>query len=360
MRKYLPTLLKTSDKGVTQEWRVWTHAKIDGTCEVGTIYGRQGGKMQEHSIIIREGKNVGRANETTPVTQAEAEAQSMWNDKTRKGYSDTGVQDNERGVMLAVDYHDLAKRKIGVNLPEEVIVDPKLDGVRAKFVRDTFESRYGTIFRAIPQRIQRYMSGRAPVDGEMYIHGVSLRKLNGLVNKADDLLTPRLGYHLFDLPIPRIPVEERKDMLKEMYDNEEARANGIFVVPHFRIPSSRVHEYKDRFVRAQYEGIMIRLLGTPYEFLSKRSRGLIKLKDFMEQEFMVVDVIPDREGNALAVCEHNGVRFEVTLKAEDWMKEDLMAHPEKILHMPMTTRFQCFLDSGKPQFARGIVERIYE
>lgn len=360
MKQFLPTLLKTDSRGITQEWRVWTHAKIDGTCELGTIYGRQGGKMQEHSIIIREGKNIGRANETTPITQALAEAQSMWNDKVKKGYSDNGVQDAERGVMLAQDYHDLAKRKIGVNLPDVVIVDPKLDGVRSKFVRNEFQSRNGVIFRAIPQRIQNFMRGRGPVDGEMYIHGVSLRKLNGLVNKPEPDLTPRLGYHLFDLPIPRVPVEERKAMLVEMYDNEEARANGIFVVPHYTIDSSRIREYMDRFVQAQYEGIMIRILGTPYLFCNKRSYGLIKWKDFLEMEFLVVGVIPDREGNALAVCRHNGVEFEVTLKAEDWMKEDLMRHPEKILNKPLTTRFQGFLDSGKPQFARGIVERIYE
>lgn len=358
MRIFLPTLLKKDDKGNTQEWRVYTHGKIDGTCELGTIFGRQGGKMQEHSIIIREGKNLGRSNETTPATQAQAEAQSAWNDKVKKGYSSDGNQDGQRGVMLATDYYDLAKRKIGVNLPKVVIVSPKLDGVRSKMLNDQYLSRNNIVFRAIPQRIQNYMRGRSPVDGEMYIHGVSLRKLNGLVNKPDAQLTPRLGYHLFDLPIPRIPVEERKAMIVEMYDNEEARANGIFVVPHFTIDTDRVEEYKNRFTQALYEGVMINIMGQPYEW--KRSRSLIKWKDFMEQEFMVVDVGVDREGNAIAVCEHNGVQFEVTLKAEDWMKEDLANNPDKILDKPMTTRFQGFLDSGKPQFARGMVERIYE
>lgn len=358
MKQFLPTLLKADGKGNILEWRVWTHAKIDGTCELGTEYGRRGGKMQQHSIIINQGKNIGRSNETTPVTQAQAEAQSMWNDKVKKGYSTTGVQEEQRGVMLATDYYDLAKRKIGVNLPETVIVTPKLDGVRAKMLNDEFLSRNNIRFRAIPERIQNYLRGRDPVDGEMYIHQVSLRKLNGLVNKADEELSPRLGYHLFDLPIPKVPVEERKAMLKEMYDNEEARANGIFVVPHYTIDSSRVEEYKNRFVQAFYEGIMINLMGCPYEW--KRSRSLIKWKDFFEQEFLVVDLNIDREGNALPVCEHQGVRFEVTLKAEDWMKEDLANHPEKIVGKPLTTRFQGFLDSGKPQFARGIVERIYE
>lgn len=358
MKQFLPTLLKTDSKGITQQWQVYTHAKIDGTCELGTLFGRQGGKIQEHSIIIREGKNIGRSNETTPVTQAQAEAQSAWNDKVKKGYSETGVQDEQRGVMLATDYYDLAKRKIGVNLPETVIVTPKLDGVRCKMLHDQYLSRNNILFRAIPQRIQSYLRGRNPVDGEMYIHQVSLRKLNGLVNKPDTELTPRLGYHLFDLPIPRIPVEERKAMLVDMYDNEEARENGIFVVPHFTIASDRIEEYKNRFTQALYEGVMINLLGAPYEW--KRSRSLIKWKDFMEMEFMVVDVGVDREGNAVAVCEHNGVQFEVTLKAEDWMKEDLANNPDKILGKPMTTRFQGFLDSGKPQFARGMVERIYE
>lgn len=360
MKQYLSTLLKTDSKGITQEWKVWYRGKLDGTAELGTEYGRQGGKMQEHSIIIREGKNIGRKNETTPLTQAAAEAQSQWNEKVRKGYSETGEQEDDRGVMLAVDYHDLAKRRIGVNLPDVVIVDPKLDGIRAKWKDGQFLSRGHKAFRAIPQRIHTFMQGRAPVDGEMYIHGVSLRTLNGLVNRPDEILTPRLEYHVFDLPIHGMPVEERKARLVELYDNEEARAHGIFVVPHFRIASDRVREYMDRFILAGYEGVMIRLLGSPYVFNNKRSYDLIKWKDFLEMEFIVIDVILDREGYALAVCEHEGVQFEVTLKAADWMKDDIARHPEKIRGLPLTTRFQGWLDSGKPQFARGIVERIYE
>lgn len=360
MKQYLSTLLKTDSKGITQEWRVWYRPKVDGTAEIGTEYGRQGGKMQAHSIIIREGKNLGRKNETTPLTQAAAEAQSQWNEKVRKGYSATGAQEDDLGVMLAVDYHDLAKRRIGVNLPERVIVDPKLDGIRSKFKEGHFISRGRKSFRAIPQRIHSYMRGRAPVDGEMYIHGVSLRTLNGLVNRPDPILTPRLEYHLFDLPIAGMPVEERKARLVDLYDNEEARSQGIIVVPHFTIPSTEVRPYMDRFMQEQYEGIMIRLLGSPYLFHDKRSYDLIKWKDFLEMEFRVIRVIADREGYALAVCVHEGVEFEVTLKAADWMKEDLMNHPEKIVGLPLTTRFQGWLDSGKPQFARGIVERIYE
>lgn len=360
MKEYLPTLLKTDHKGVTQEWRVWYRGKIDGTAEIGTEYGRQGGKMQEHSVIIREGKNIGRKNETTPLTQAAAEAQSQWAEKVRKGYSQSGIQETDRGVMLAVDYHDLAKRRIGVNLPDVVIVDPKLDGIRAKWKNGQFLSRGHKPFRAIPQRMYNYLRAHGPVDGEMYIHGVSLRTLNGLVNKADPVLTPRLQYHVFDLPIPGMPVEERKARLLELYDNPEAKACGIFVVPSMRIASDRVREYMDRFVAAGYEGIMIRILGSMYLFNNKRSYDLIKWKDFLEMEFLVTDVILDREGYALAVCEHEGVQFEVTLKAADWMKDDIARHPEKIRGLPLTTRFQGWLDSGKPQFARGIVERIYE
>lgn len=360
MKEYLPTLLKTDSKGITQEWKVWYRPKLDGTAELGTEYGHQGGKMQEHSVIIREGKNLGRKNETTPLTQAAAEAQSQWNEKVRKGYSATGEQQADRGVMLAVDYHDLRKRKIGVNLPDVVMVDPKLDGIRAKWHSGSFLSRGHKAFKAIPQRIHQYLQGRGPVDGEMYIHGVSLRTLNGLVNKPNAILTPRLEYHLFDLPIPGMPVEERKARLKEMYDNDEAKAHGIFVVPYYVIDSVRVREYMDRFIAAGYEGIMIRLLKSMYLFNNKRSYDLIKWKDFLEMEFEVIDIIPDREGYALAVCRYEGVEFEVTLKATDWMKDDIMKNPDKLIGKPLTTRFQGWLDSGKPQFARGIVERIYE
>ena len=40
MKEYLSTLLKTDDKGITQEWKVWYRGKLDGTAEVGMEYGR--------------------------------------------------------------------------------------------------------------------------------------------------------------------------------------------------------------------------------------------------------------------------------------------------------------------------------
>lgn len=362
MKTFLPKLLKTGKTGDLHQWEVWYAPKIDGTAELGTIYGRVGGALQTHSIIIKEGKNLGRKNATTPLTQAEAEARSMHAKQIRTGYSLTGEVVEEKGVMLAADYHDLAKRKKGVDLPDRVIVSPKLDGIRSRFISGNHVSRGHLNFRGIPSRITEYMNHKqSPADGEMYIHGIPLRKLNGLVNRYEEGLTERLQYHIFDLPVPGIPVEERKAIIAERFDNQEARDQGIIVVPHEIISSERVELYKNRYVEMNFEGVMINLLGFEYLFHNKRDSRLIKWKDFFEREYIVTDLEEDADGGAKAVAyTDEGVRFTITLKAEDWIKEDLLKHPEKLVGLPLTTRYQTILDSGIPQFARGIVERIYE
>jgi len=362
MKTFLPKLLKPSKGGHLQQWEVWYRPKLDGTAELGTVYGRACGKLQEHSIIIKEGKNIGRKNETTPLTQAEAEAKSMHAKQIRTGYSLTGEVVAEKGVMLAADYLVLAQRRKGVDLPGRVIVSPKLDGIRSRFISGNHVSRGHLNFRGIPSRITEYLNHvNSPADGEMYIHGIPLRRLNGLVNRYEEGLTERLQYHIFDLPVPGIPVEERKAIIAERFDNQEARDQGVIVVPYETVASERVEVYKNRYVELGFEGVMINLLGFEYLFQNKRDNRLIKWKDFFEREYIVTELEEDADGGAKAVAyTDEGVRFTITLKAEDWIKEDLLRHPEKLVGLPLTTRYQTILDSGIPQFARGIVERIYE
>lgn len=360
MSNNLATLFKKDAAGNTVEWSVRVE-NVDGVPNLVTVYGRVGGQLQEHYRAVPEGKNAGRKNATTPREQAEKEAEAEWRKRLeRKGYSLDGERESTAGVMLAVDYHDLAKRRKGVDLPEEVIVQPKLDGIRAKTEnhRD-FLSRGGISYRAIPDRIRHYLSGRGlpPLDGEMYIHGVPLRHLSSAVNNPDSPYNSRLEYHLFDLPIAG-PVEERMEQLEDLLDWEEAGSEGIFFVPPQRIRSTAVPEVKRLFERGNFEGIMIRLLGSPYLFQNKRSYGLIKWKDFLDAEFPCRRVYANADGIAMLELElPNGQVFPCSLTGDNEWRREILENPSLVLNRPITARFQTYHDSGIPQFARAIVVR---
>jgi predicted DNA-binding WGR domain protein len=79
--KLLPTLYKKTATGAAQEWTIGTEGSV-----IVTRWGQMGGAIQEARDEVKTGKNVGRANETTPIQQAELEAQSQWEKKLKKGY----------------------------------------------------------------------------------------------------------------------------------------------------------------------------------------------------------------------------------------------------------------------------------
>ena len=79
--KTLPALYKKNSSGEIQIWTIQT----DGN-QIVTSWGVHGGKIQTTSEIITEGKNLGKANATTPETQAESEAQARWEKQKKKKY----------------------------------------------------------------------------------------------------------------------------------------------------------------------------------------------------------------------------------------------------------------------------------
>jgi DNA ligase-1 len=61
--------------------------------------------------------------------------------------------------------------------------------------------------------------------------------------------------------------------------------------------------HKDAVERG-YEGVMIRTHDGIYES-GKRSSGLYKYKELMDGEFQILDIIPDKQGNAVFVLQNN-------------------------------------------------------
>lgn len=116
----LPTLYKVDSKGKIREWSVQV---IDGKpAQIIVTHGAKGGKLQEKITFIDKGKNIGKANETTILEQAQAEAKSKWLKQQDKCYAET-IGEPEFRPMLA---HRMDKYPNKVKYP--CYVQPKLDG----------------------------------------------------------------------------------------------------------------------------------------------------------------------------------------------------------------------------------------
>ena len=118
----MKTLYKRTTVGKIQEWRV----EVDGN-KFRTISGQQNGKQVTSEWTVCAGKNIGKANETSPEDQAAKEALAKWTKKTEKHYSvDIGAIDTDkfRKVMLAKKWDDYPE------LARDAYSQPKLDGIR--------------------------------------------------------------------------------------------------------------------------------------------------------------------------------------------------------------------------------------
>jgi hypothetical protein len=127
--KTFPILYKKTSTGKIQQWET----SVSDDSVITTRFGQVDGKIQETQEVITKGKNIGKANETTPYDQAVAQAQANWTKQLKKGYVDSiedamaGKTDNiiEGGIspMLA---HVFSKQGHKITYP--ALAQPKLDG----------------------------------------------------------------------------------------------------------------------------------------------------------------------------------------------------------------------------------------
>lgn len=116
----LPTLYKNKN-GKTQLWEISCDLSIPRYI---VRHGYQGGSIQETYTDVLEGKNIGRANQTTATEQCISEAKALWErQRDRKGYSEDIRAVPALKPMLA---HDFFKHEHKVKFP--VYVQNKFDG----------------------------------------------------------------------------------------------------------------------------------------------------------------------------------------------------------------------------------------
>lgn len=296
----LETLYKTSSKGATQV--------INMTIEGDTYtreWGQLNGKMQTKATVAK-GKNIGKANETTPEQQAIIEAKAVWVKKQKANYS-TSIEAPVT-AQLPMKVNDYHKHKKKVIFP--CFTSVKLNGVNAEYRIVDGElkllSRGGEEY-PIPdhQREQAKLVmqhlGTDSINGEMYIHGEHLQDIMSATKKPNELST-KLKFHIFDFPNIEGDYEVR---CKYAYD----RLNDMQILTtHFPLINVGVaydHEGLDaqhtQATDAGYEGIIVRNGKGIYKY-NTRSLNVFKYKLAQDAEFQVVHYNLDKNGHVVFHC----------------------------------------------------------
>jgi len=107
----------------------------------------------------------------------------------------------------------------------------------------------------------------------------------------------------------------------------------------------------------KFEGSILRIGGMGYE-IAHRSNQLLKLKDFQDAEFKIVDVIDGDgkfKGAAIFVCEtERGIQFHCAPEGDMEYRKMLYKNRKNHIDKWLTIRFQELTNDKVPQFPVGV------
>ena len=365
-----PTLYKRTSAGKVQTWFI----EVEGDRYRSTS-GQLDGKKTTTEWTVAKAKNVGRANATTPEQQAVAEVEAEYEKKLARDYHRTlnSVDTQMRfKPMLATKWTE-RKDKVTDSV---VFVQPKLDGIRCILNKDGMWSREGKPLLGTPhiKEIIDDLYGEFFVrnpnlvfDGELYNHEFKddFNKIVSAVKKqkpsAADLQTARelIQYHIYDVPsMVNTDFKIRNAALIQnwMYHESLVRVHTVETC------ITMVDELAAQFIEEGYEGAMVRL-NAPYE--NKRSKTLMKWKEFQDEEFIIVD-IQEGDGNRAGMAARvilalpNGETFSAGMIGNVEYCRQFLADKDRHIGKMGTAVFQNYTPDGVPRFPKFKAVRDYE
>lgn len=376
-----PTLYHKAKGGELRQWRCWAEGDT-----VNTEYGCVSGALQTSSKKVT-GKNSGKKNATTPEEQAISEAQSMHTFKIERKYSTTkeSAQLPSLLPMLAHKY-DLKKHNGMLFLAQ-----PKLDGVRCvarwEDNKVVLYSRSGKVYdvKHISDELEKFMGKEDIFDGELYIHGLPLQTQISLVKRPQEAST-KIKYWVYDMPVvngdENLPFSARQEALSRIFDDyhnktyladmnfEQIMAwdpigeDSVYVVETPTYWCDDVDFYLKSFLKDGYEGMMLRLPNSEYLW-GYRSNDLLKVKEFQDSEFEIVDVVEGEGkmlGHGIFVCKND--LSEATFKAIPKMtmeeRAEIFKNKETYIGKLVTVKYFDRTEDQIPRFPVALAVRDYD
>jgi DNA ligase-1 len=292
-----------------------------------------------------------------------AESLALWKKKYESGYREKVSELDSTGIfepMLAKGYKDYMEDTF-----YPVFTQPKLDGIRVIAKPDGLFTRNGkkhlnlehvrkdleSIFKKYPTLV---------IDGEGYADKLSndFNQIVHLIKQQKPTEQDRrdsakvIKYHVYDCYFsdqPDMPFDERNAKIKSILKDVKS----VQLVDTYKVQTeAELNEYYSIFLEEGYEGQMIRT-NTPYE--NKRTKALLKRKEFVDEEFKIVDVeegVGNRAGTAGAIVLVNkqGSKFNSGIRGNKEFVTSLLKNKKKVVGKEATIRYQNLSPDGIPRF----------
>lgn len=358
----LPVLFKRSASGALRQWQVRVEPADDGTATLVVSHGEVGGAQQELQEVIRQGKNIGRKNETTPIEQAVAEATARWTKQRDRNKYGLSPEESENKIaiapMLAQVFEDHVQ-KINWEDHQHLHVQPKFDGHRCLAICDgkmniRLVGRRGVEIDTCPHIVDQLhlMPPNSVFDGELYIHGEPLNKIGSYI-KRKQAGSANLCFMVYDIADPKRPFADRFRLLE---DPDEC--HGLRDATHLHLARTQpitsqgaAQEFQAMCLEHGFEGAMVRHGTAGYE-PGKRSHSLLKMKTFYDDEFTIVGSKEGRgqfEGMAVFECvTAAGHKFDATAPGTHEEKREAWQNRNSYLGKRLIIKYQYYTTTEEP------------
>ena len=363
----MQTLIKRRSDGGIQEWSIEVTANA-----FRVTSGKRNGKKVVNEWTYCKGKNKGKSNETTDEQQAQLEAKAKWDKKLAADYALESQSVDDIGYvkpMLAKDWNDYADK---VEFP--VYTQPKLDGIRCIATKDGLKSRTGKDIVSVPhifESLRPFFESHPDVvlDGELYCDKFD-NDFNAIchhvrrTNVTEESLEKAkvIEYHVYDVVDSTMKFSDRKNFIIYSFVQAGVGGNVIPVETELVTDKEALDKLYCEWLHLGYEGQMIRL-NEPYE--NKRSKTLLKRKDFQDAEYTILgwkEGIGNRAGTIghLNFETDDGVTFKSNVKGNFEYVADLLKQGDSLIGKEATIKFFQLTPDGVPRFPYVIAIRDYE
>lgn len=338
-------LYRKDAAGRVREWSI-TKGDFGLIIHHGVLGGTQTRKVED----IDHGK-AGRSLSE----QIDSRYNSRISNQKKAGYVDSLLEcetkptTNEMGLprpMLAQTYKD------NMYLPKEFYLQHKFDGNRCiitkrngKMIAYTRTGKPITSIGHILRCAESIPEGTF-LDGELYLHGVPLQKLRSWISRSQ-IESSQLQFITYDMIAPE-PFSQRLSALRELELENPIILAETTLVTSISLARKGIGERLSDALRGGYEGLILRQGSLGYED-SKRSRSLLKIKSWLDDEFTVEDIEISKDGWAvLRMTSASGKLFKATAPGSHDDKMEVADYPEHYIGKIVTIQYSNLTPDGVP------------
>ena len=354
-------IFKRDSNGKLRSWQ----AEID--TEAGawrTIAGIVGGKK-----VVNKWTTCKPKSRPTAGEQAEFEAFAEMRKKLARDYAETVEGIDLIDIVFPMlaenygDYLDLVEAH-----EDDLWAQPKLDGIRCIARATGLWSREGQPILSCPHiwdELKPFFEADPDLvlDGELYNHDLhdDFNMISSMIRKKK--ITPEVleltkslaQYHVYDIAsMSDAPFSERSERLHEMFFETESNESSYIRVVLTVHATGRDHLDKlyDLWMSENFEGQIIRL-NYPYQ-RDKRTKYLLKRKEFDTTEFEVVDIL-EGSGNWAGIAKKavfylpDGRTFEATPRGDMDENRKRLKERSRYIGGTATVRHKSYTPDGIPR-----------